>query len=89
MNFDRLRFIAERAELGEHREAVLAVTIPEKAGAFKAFCRLLGNRNITEFNYRYSDPETRIFLSALPSKTQQEAEQLVQACNQKACLHWT
>ncbi len=56
MNFDRLRFIAERAEIGEKREAVLAVTIPEKAGAFKTFCRLLGDRNITEFNYRYSDP---------------------------------
>ena len=58
MNFDRLRFIAERAEIGEKREAVLAVTIPEKPGAFKAFCRLLGNRNITEFNYRYSDPKS-------------------------------
>ena len=57
MNFDRLRFIAERAEIGEKREAVLAVTIPEKPGAFKAFCRLLGSRNITEFNYRYSDPK--------------------------------
>ena len=55
MNFDRLRFIAERAEIGEKREAVFAVTIPEKPGAFKAFCRLLGNRSITEFNYRYSD----------------------------------
>ena len=63
MNFDRLRFIAERAELGEHREAVLAVTIPEQAGAFKAFCQLLGNRNITEFNYRYSNPqEAHIFV---------------------------
>ena len=62
MNFDRLRFIAERAELGEQREAVLAVTITEVAGAFKAFCRLLGNRNITEFNYRFSDPtEAHIF----------------------------
>lgn len=57
MNFDRLRFIAERAEIGEKREAVFAVTIPEKPGAFKAFCRLLGGRNITEFNYRYSDPK--------------------------------
>jgi threonine dehydratase len=63
MNFDRLRFIAERAELGEQREAVLAVTIPEKPGAFKTFCRLLGDRNITEFNYRYSDPkEAHIFV---------------------------
>lgn len=57
MNFDRLRFIAERAEIGEHREAVLAVTIPEKPGAFKHFCSLLGNRNVTEFNYRYSSHE--------------------------------
>jgi threonine dehydratase len=57
MNFDRLRFIAERAEIGEKREAVLAVTIPEKPSAFKAFCRLLGDHNITEFNYRYSDPK--------------------------------
>lgn len=57
MNFDRLRFVAERAELGEHREAVLAVTIPERPGAFKAFCRLLGHFHITEFNYRYADAE--------------------------------
>ncbi len=63
MNFDRLRFISERAELGEKREAVLAVTIPEKPGAFKTFCRVLGNRNITEFNYRYADPkEAHIFV---------------------------
>jgi threonine dehydratase len=51
-NFDRLRFIAEEAELGEHREAVLAVTIPERPGSFKKFCATLGARNITEFNYR-------------------------------------
>lgn len=57
MNFDRLRFIAERAELGEHREAVFAVTIPETPGAFKRFCRLLGQRNITEFNYRFADSQ--------------------------------
>jgi threonine dehydratase len=57
MNFDRLRHIAERAELGEKREAVLAVTIPETPGSFKNFCALLGTRNITEFNYRFSDPK--------------------------------
>ncbi len=63
MNFDRLRFVAERAEIGEKREAVLAVTIPEQPGAFKAFCKLLGNRNITEFNYRYADPhQAHIFV---------------------------
>jgi threonine dehydratase len=55
-NFDRLRFVAERAEVGEHREAVLAVTIPEKRGSFRRFCRALGGRNITEFNYRMADP---------------------------------
>jgi threonine dehydratase len=55
-NFDRLRFVAERAEVGEHREAVLAVTIPERRGSFRRFCRALGGRNITEFNYRMSDP---------------------------------
>ena len=55
MNFDRLRFVAERAEVGEQREAILAVTIPEKPGSFRKFCSLLGKRNITEFNYRYDD----------------------------------
>lgn len=54
LNFDRLRHIAERAEIGEHREALLAVTIPEQLGAFKAFCRVVGQNNITEFNYRYA-----------------------------------
>ncbi|HNA82404.1 MAG TPA: threonine ammonia-lyase, biosynthetic [Thiobacillaceae bacterium] len=63
MNFDRLRFVAERAELGEKREAVLAVTIPEKPGSFKAFCALIGGRIITEFNYRFSDPaEAHVFV---------------------------
>jgi threonine dehydratase len=56
-NFDRLRFVAERAEVGEHREAILAVTIPEKPGSFKKFCATLGARNITEFNYRIADPK--------------------------------
>ncbi|HXF45265.1 MAG TPA: threonine ammonia-lyase, biosynthetic [Burkholderiaceae bacterium] len=55
MNFDRLRFVAERAEVGERREAVFAVTIPEERGSFKRFCALVGNRNVTEFNYRISD----------------------------------
>ena len=62
-NFDRLRFIAEEAEVGEHREAVLAVTIPEKPGSFKKFCAALGARNVTEFNYRISDSkEAHIFV---------------------------
>ncbi|HEV8517053.1 MAG TPA: threonine ammonia-lyase, biosynthetic [Burkholderiales bacterium] len=63
MNFDRLRFIAEEAELGEKREAVLAVTIPEKPGSFRKFCSLLGPRSVTEFNYRYADTqEAHVFV---------------------------
>ena len=62
-NFDRLRFIAEEAELGEHREALLAVTIPERPGSFRKFCTLLGARNVTEFNYRIADAkEAHIFV---------------------------
>jgi threonine dehydratase len=62
-NFDRLRFVAERAEVGEYREAILAVTIPEKPGSFKKFCATLGARNITEFNYRIADPrEAHVFV---------------------------
>ncbi len=57
MNFDRLRFVAERAELGEFREAVFAVTMAEQRGSFKRFCELVGPRNVTEFNYRISDQD--------------------------------
>ena len=57
MNFDRLRFVAERAELGEFREAVFAVTMAEQRGSFKRFCSLIGPRNVTEFNYRISDQD--------------------------------
>ena len=55
MNFDRLRFVAERAEVGEAREAVFAVTIPEERGSFKRFCEQVGTRSVTEFNYRIAD----------------------------------
>jgi threonine dehydratase len=57
INFDRLRHVAERAQLGEQREALLAVTIPEEPGSFRRFCRAIGKRGITEFNYRYSGPQ--------------------------------
>ncbi|MBI5659371.1 MAG: threonine ammonia-lyase, biosynthetic [Nitrosomonadales bacterium] len=73
MNFDRLRFVSESAEIGEKREAILAVTIPETPGSFREFCALLGQRNITEFNYRYSDPkEAHVFVGVQvrdPSET--------------------
>ncbi|WP_246860516.1 threonine ammonia-lyase, biosynthetic [Noviherbaspirillum sp. UKPF54] len=63
MNFDRLRFVAERAEVGEAREAVFAVTIPEERGSFKRFCELIGPRNVTEFSYRISDEkEAHVFV---------------------------
>ncbi|HCH32094.1 MAG TPA: threonine ammonia-lyase, biosynthetic, partial [Oceanospirillaceae bacterium] len=57
VNFDRLRHVAERAEIGEGREALIAAQIPEQPGSFKRFCKALGERNITEFNYRYADDE--------------------------------
>ena len=63
MNFDRLRFVAERAEVGEAHEAVFAVTIPEERGSFKRFCQLVGARAVTEFNYRISDQkEAHVFV---------------------------
>ncbi|SNX27854.1 L-threonine ammonia-lyase [Polynucleobacter meluiroseus] len=63
INFSRLRFVAERADVGESREAVFAVTIPEERGSFRRFCELLGKRNVTEFNYRIADQdEAHIFI---------------------------
>jgi len=78
MNFDRLRFVAERAEVGEKREAILAVTIPEKPGAFKSFCRLLGSHNITEFNYRYSDQTEAHIYVGIAVHDQSEVKKLIQ-----------
>jgi threonine dehydratase len=63
MNFDRLRFVAERAEIGEQREAIFAVTIPEKRGSLRKFCECIGRNNLTEFNYRIADTqEAHIFV---------------------------
>ncbi len=78
MNFDRLRFVAERAELGEQREAVLAVTIPETPGSFKKFCKLLGARNITEFNYRYSDAQSAHVFAGVQVTNRSESLRLVE-----------
>lgn len=65
INFDRLRHISERTELGEKREAIFAVEIPERAGSFKEFCTILESRNITEFNYRFSDPKKALVFVGL------------------------
>lgn len=63
MNFDRLRYVSEMAEVGEGREVILAVTIPEKPGSFQTFCNVLGKRPITEFNYRYGrDEQAQIYV---------------------------
>jgi threonine dehydratase len=78
LNFDRLRHISERADLGEHREALIAVEIPEKRGAFLRFCTALGSRNVTEFNYRYAPGDTaKIFVGLSLSGARGEAGAIV------------
>ena len=83
MNFDRLRFVAERAELGEHREAIFAVTIPEKPGSLKAFCECLGKRNLTEFNYRIADNHEAHIFVGLEVQGKADALQMVQIFESK------
>ncbi len=78
INFERLRHVTERAELGEKREALLGVTIPEKPGSFRTFCKTIGNRGITEFNYRYSGPESaQVFAGIKLSKGDEERQVIV------------
>ena len=76
LNFDRLRFIAERAELGEHREAVLAVTIPEGPGSLKRFCALIGRRSVTEFNYRIADAKAAHIFVGIQTAGKGESEKI-------------
>ncbi|WP_010582921.1 threonine ammonia-lyase, biosynthetic [Schlesneria paludicola] len=73
MNFDRLRFIAERAEVGEEREALFAVTIPEERGSFKRLCETIGQRSVTEFSYRISDAKDAHVLVGLAMRHRGEA----------------
>lgn len=78
-NFDRLRYISERTEIGEKREAIFAVTIPEKAGAYKRFCQLLGKRAITEFNYRFADEkQAHIFVGMQISAESNDREEIIE-----------
>ncbi len=91
MNFDRLRFVAERAEVGEEREALFAVSIPEERGSFRRFCELIGHlpsfgggkgpRNITEFNYRISDAERAHVFVGLTTRHKGESRHIAQALN--------
>jgi threonine dehydratase len=76
MNFDRLRFVAERAEFGEQREALFAVTIPEERGSFKRFCEQIGPRSVTEFNYRISDQKIAHVFVGLTIHKRDEAERI-------------
>ena len=77
MNFDRLRHVSERAEIGERREGILAVTIPERPGSFKKFCATIGNRNITEFNYRFSDPERAHVYAGIQVESEKEVNSTI------------
>jgi threonine dehydratase len=84
INFDRLRYVAERAETGEQREALLAVNIPEEPGSFRAFCHALGQRAITEFNYRYaSDREAHVFAGVELREGAADRERLVGRLREK------
>ncbi len=85
INFDRLRHVAERAELGERREALLAVQIPERPGSFLAFCRTLGKRQITEFNYRYADSgQAQVFVGVELGRGDEERRELIARLEEKA-----
>ena len=83
MNFDRLRFVAEQAELGEEREAILAVTIPERPGSFRQFCALLGKRNVTEFNYRYADSKIAHLFVGIEVSDRHETAELLRAMHRR------
>jgi len=84
MNFDRLRHVSERAELGEDREALLAVEIPERPGSFKKLCQIIGHRSITEFNYRYADDKiARVFAGVQLSHGIDEKNKLIAKLNAK------
>jgi threonine dehydratase len=87
MNFDRLRFVAERAEFGEQREALFAVTIPEERGSFKRFCQLIGPRAVTEFNYRISDARVAHVFVGLAIQRREEAGKLARQFGRHGFAH--
>ena len=86
MNFDRLRFVAERAELGESREALFGVTIPERPGAFREFCAAIGRRVVTEFNYRLSGRDQAHIFVGIATGSKQDAANLASLLNETGYL---
>ena len=78
MNFDRLRFVAERAEFGERREAIFAVTIPEEPGSLRKFCECIGKRNLTEFNYRIADQKEAHIFVGMQIKNREDAAKIIE-----------
>jgi threonine dehydratase len=78
MNFDRLRFVAERAEFGERREAIFAVTIPEEPGSLRKFCECIGKRNLTEFNYRIADEKEAHIFVGMQIKNREDVAQIIE-----------
>lgn len=83
MNFDRLRFVAERADVGEAKEAIFAVTMPEERGSFRQLCTLLGNRSVTEFNYRISDSQKAHVFVGIQISSHAEAEKIANTLRRK------
>jgi threonine dehydratase len=84
INFDRLRHVAERAEIGEKREAIFAVTIPERPGSFRKFCEILGQRPITEFNYRFADKDSaHIFVGIQMMRGEEEKQGLIKVLEEQ------
>ncbi|MBL8254748.1 MAG: threonine ammonia-lyase, biosynthetic, partial [Candidatus Competibacter sp.] len=87
INFDRLRHVAERAELGERREALLAVTIPEQPGSFRRFCQTIGKRSVTEFNYRYADSrQAQVFAGIQLAEGEEEKNRIIDALREHGYL---
>ena len=79
MNFDRLRFVAERAEVGEEREALFAITLPEERGSFRRLCELIGARSVTEFNYRISDAQQAHVFVGLATSNRGESDKIARS----------
>lgn len=85
VNFDRLGYVTERTEIGERREALIAVTIPEAPGSFRTFCHTIGQRAITEFNYRYADSQNaHVFVGVRLNEGVAEKERLIEKLREKS-----